>query len=155
MKTVEEMRNMITTFCDGINSSGSCKNCLFKDNPYCTEYNIETCPEDKLKKWFTLIFGAFNVDEKTPKTRAEFLKEVEGIICKDRNEQYGEPEDNFKRIAVFWSNYLDREITSADVAVMMVLFKAARVSASPDKADSWVDMAGYALCGAECAVRMK
>ena len=88
-----------------------------------------------------------------PKTRADILKEVEGIICKDRNEQYGEPEDNFKRIAVFWSNYLDREITSADVAIMMVLFKAARIANDKYKADSWVDICGYSACGAECAMR--
>lgn len=87
------------------------------------------------------------------KTRADFLKEVEGIICKDRNEQYGEPEDNFKRIAVFWSNYLDREITSADVAIMMVLFKAARIATGHNKEDNWIDIAGYSLCGAECAVK--
>ena len=90
-----------------------------------------------------------------PKTRADFLKEVEGIICKDRNEQYGEPEDNFKRIAVFWSNYLDREITSADVAIMMVLFKAARIATGHNKEDNWIDIAGYSLCGAECAIREK
>lgn len=90
-----------------------------------------------------------------PKTRADFLKEVEGIICKDRNEQYGEPEDNFKRIAVFWSNYLDREITSADVAIMMVLFKAARIATGHNKEDNWIDLIGYGACGAECAVRAK
>lgn len=94
-------------------------------------------------------------EEHKPKTRAEFLKEVEGIICKDRNEQYGEPEDNFKRIAVFWSNYLDREITSADVAIMMVLFKAARIASGHNKEDNWIDLIGYGACGAECAVRTK
>ena len=106
-------------------------------------------------------YGVFNnfdpiaTDEiyEKPKNRADFLKEVEGIICKDRNEQYGEPEDNFKRIAVFWSNYLDREITSADVAIMMVLFKAARIANDKYKADSWVDICGYSACGAECAMK--
>ena len=92
-------------------------------------------------------------NDETPKTRADFLKEVDGIICKDRNEQYGEPEDNFKRIAVFWSNYLDKEITSADVAIMMVLFKAARIATGHNKEDNWIDLIGYGACGAECAAK--
>ena len=43
-----------------------------------------------------------------------------------------------------WSSYLDEDITVVDVANMMVLMKIARTKKSPDKADSWVDICGYA-----------
>lgn len=88
-----------------------------------------------------------------PKTRADFLKMVEGIICKDRNTQYGEPEDNFGRIAKFWSDYLETSIDAADVAIMMSLFKIARIATGGNKSDNWIDLIGYAACGAECAVK--
>ena len=41
-------------------------------------------------------------------------------------------------------------IDAKDVAMMMVLLKIARIAAGGGKADSWIDLAGYAACGAEC-----
>lgn len=90
----------------------------------------------------------------TPTTRADFLKIAEGIVCHDRNDKHGEPEDNFGIIAKLWSVYLNSEIKSADVTVMMCLFKIARMrSGKMDNPDSWTDLIGYAACGAECAVK--
>lgn len=92
-------------------------------------------------------------------TRAECLEEAKKCVCTDRNQQYGEPEQNFAVIAQLWQTYLqaslkidDIEILPTDVATMMVLFKAARVATEYQaKADSFVDMAGYAACGCELA----
>jgi hypothetical protein len=39
-------------------------------------------------------------------TRAEILKAAERCVCTDRNQQYGEPEDNFRTISMLWSVYL-------------------------------------------------
>jgi len=36
-----------------------------------------------------------------------------------------------------------------DVALMMALLKIARLKGNPIHGDSWVDLAGYAACGAE------
>jgi hypothetical protein len=41
------------------------------------------------------------------------------------------------------------ELTPADVAAMMILMKVSRITTSPGKEDNWVDIAGYAACGAE------
>lgn len=41
-------------------------------------------------------------------------------------------------------------IDANDVAMMMALLKIARIAAGGGKADSWIDLAGYAACGAEC-----
>lgn len=68
----------------------------------------------------------------------------------ERPGAYGSPEDNFGRIAALWSVHLQKQITSTDVAVMMALLKIARLQSNPSHEDSWVDLAGYAACGAEC-----
>lgn len=68
--------------------------------------------------------------------------------------QYGEPEDNFSDIAKLWSSYLDIDIGPEDVAIMMCLFKIARLKSSCyESKDSWVDLIGYAACGGEIALR--
>lgn len=70
-----------------------------------------------------------------------------------RGNHYGEPADNFRRIATLWNAYLSIRppgpITPTDVAHMMILVKQARLMATPNHPDSWVDMAGYAACGGE------
>lgn len=83
-------------------------------------------------------------------TRAECLEGARQAVCFDRNASYGEPEDNFSVVAEFWSTYLETKISPEDVANMMILFKVAR-SATAEKAvpDTWVDICGYAACGAE------
>ena len=74
-------------------------------------------------------------------------------VCTDRNAQYGEPEDNFKIIADYWNLYLDIDkdmpITAQDVAIMMALFKIARMQTGKPKDDNFVDAIGYLACGCE------
>lgn len=83
--------------------------------------------------------------------RAEFLQEVANIVTKDRNAQYGEPEDTFALIAQYWSLYLSTDITSFDVAMLMALMKMARIQSSKEMpTDSLIDLAGYAACAIEC-----
>ena len=79
------------------------------------------------------------------------------VAVRQRNKKYGEPEDNFDRIALLWNAYLlarrepSEELNSVDVAIMCGLIKVARLANDPGHLDSWVDLAGYAACGAECA----
>lgn len=89
--------------------------------------------------------------------KAELLKEALGIVEK-RGLAYGKPENNFKRIAGLWELYVNQReshtnvfisITETDVAALMVLMKVARLMEKPDHLDSWLDIAGYAACGAE------
>lgn len=79
--------------------------------------------------------------------REEILNRAR-IAVGTRNMTYGEPEDNFEKIAALWSAYLDDEISAHDVALMMCLFKIARAS-SGLSADNYVDLCGYAACAAE------
>ena len=87
-------------------------------------------------------------------TRKECLDAAGKAVLTDRAREYGHPEDNFGLIAALWSRYTERDISSADVAAMMILLKLARIEGNPRHADSWVDIAGYAACGAECAAAM-
>lgn len=85
--------------------------------------------------------------------RKELLDMAAAIVTKDRNTDYGEPEDAFGLIASLWTAYLKMPVTPQDVAVLMVLLKIARIRNSPNHKDSWVDMAGYTACGGEIACR--
>lgn len=87
-------------------------------------------------------------------TRAEILKAAERCVCTDRNQQYGEPEDNFRTISMLWSVYLcargmEQPLGAADVGAMMALFKLGRIATGGDKADNFIDLAGYAACAGE------
>ena len=87
-------------------------------------------------------------------TREETLDNAKRIVTGRRDDEYGGPEDNFARIAALWSAYLGTDIGAEDVAIMMVLLKISRLAASYyESTDSWVDIAGYAACGAEIATR--
>lgn len=76
------------------------------------------------------------------------------VHAEDMDHDYGSPEDNFGTIAKLWTAYLDAShdahvlLDARDVAAMMVLLKIARVATS-EKADNWIDIAGYAACGGE------
>ena len=75
-----------------------------------------------------------------------YLEIANTIIHGARNEEYGHPAEDFARIAQMWSAHLGIEIKPKNVAVMMVLLKAGRLSHNLDHVDSWVDMAGYVGC---------
>lgn len=87
-------------------------------------------------------------------TRKECLDAAAKAVLTDRAREYGYPEDSFGLIAALWSRYTGCDISTADVSAMMILLKLARVKGNPRHADSWVDIAGYAACGAECASGM-
>ena len=83
--------------------------------------------------------------------RADILTTAHTTITVDRAATYGSAENTFGRIAAFWSAHLDHPVTAGDVAVMMVLFKAARINGNPGHLDSYVDLVGYAAIGGELA----
>ena len=80
----------------------------------------------------------------------EALRTING----ERQGQYGDPEDTFKKIADLWSAYLFSgsgrvEILTPDmVADMMCLLKIAREKGGKGKKDNYVDLIGYAALAA-------
>lgn len=92
-------------------------------------------------------------------TKADVLNAAIGAVG-DRGLNYGAPEDNFDRIARLWNAHMHNRgigtqvsLNATDVAMMCALLKVARLQHQPDHLDSWVDLAGYAACGGEIAVK--
>lgn len=81
--------------------------------------------------------------------RSEILESARRCVVGDREEDYGNPENNFARIGKFWSAYLGVPVNAKDVAALLALMKIARIASGHAKSDNWVDLAGYAACGGE------
>jgi hypothetical protein len=79
----------------------------------------------------------------------KFTEEVLATINRDRQNDYGAPEDTFALIATFWSAYLGTEVKAPDVAAMMQLLKIARQRGGKSKKDNFVDLVGYAILEAD------
>lgn len=101
------------------------------------------------------LFPPSEAGKKPESVRSSILNEANRIVNGARANTYGGPEDSFRTIAALWSAYLKTEtkLLPADVAAMLALLKIARLQQSPNHRDSWVDLAGYAACGAECGLK--
>lgn len=84
--------------------------------------------------------------------RTNILNSAKEIVTQDRNIQYGSPENSFNTISKLWRAYTGFPISPSDVAIMLALLKVARLKNNPKHEDSWIDLAGYAACGAEAAL---
>lgn len=98
------------------------------------------------------------------KTEREIcLQQAIEYITKNRNKEYGEPENNFSIIAELWKPIIKDCVDAEDlnlivvkpyhVALMLTLLKIARTLESPGKFDNWVDAAGYIGCGWDVKVQ--
>lgn len=88
-------------------------------------------------------------DQREPNIRDVVLDKAKVTINGAREEEYGNKTENFQRIADLWSPIIGVKVTRAQVAMMMIQVKMARLITSPDHEDSWVDAIGYAAIGAE------
>jgi Domain of unknown function (DUF6378) len=79
----------------------------------------------------------------------DVLEEALRITRGDRNAQYGQPDQDFKRTAAMWSAMKGVEFEAREVAMFMVALKLSRET-HQKKRDNWVDIAGYARCGSLC-----
>jgi hypothetical protein len=71
----------------------------------------------------------------------------------DRPLNYGTPKENFEKIATLWNSWsavrTPGPIEPWEIAIYMCLMKFARLAHAPTHRDSWLDVAGYASCGAD------
>lgn len=88
--------------------------------------------------------------------RGQILQEAHEIINGHRQTAHGTPENTFSLIADFWNVYLSKrdgsgvtygKLSSHDVAMMMALFKMARVISGTEYHDSLIDACGYIALG--------
>ena len=82
--------------------------------------------------------------------RKDILKAAKVCVCGEREQEYGAPENNFALVGKLWAAYMGIDFTPKDVAMMLALLKVARIKTGV-KADSFVDLAGYAACAGEIA----
>ena len=136
---------------------------LMRVNNYLADALIDEDWRGMIEEYKTILLSreAAEKEEQEKITREYILREAARIVCGDRNAQYGEPEDSFRAIAEFWETYVrercvtpgaDVCIDEADVAMMMVLLKVARTFCAT-KADTYIDIAGYAACAAEAEAK--
>lgn len=124
-------------------------------------------PLDLVAEWAdgpaldTLSLMAPDAPAEADDVMADIVNEAGRIVTGARRSTYGQPEDNFERIARFWNAYLENKgvrltyadgspwhLSASDVSPMMRLLKEARLCETPDHYDSHVDLVGYALTGA-------
>jgi len=84
-------------------------------------------------------------------TRTKILTTADQAISVDRDEVYGPVRENFERIANAWRALGFADVTPEEVALMMIIVKASRLTNTLSHEDSWVDLAGYAALGGEIA----
>ena len=95
----------------------------------------------------------------TRHNRETLLNEANRLVNGDRNDTYGEPFDDYTKVAGLWNTYVSavlakhhvdldglQPLEPYDCIAMMILLKVARTLSDPDHRDSWVDIAGYAAC---------
>ena len=81
--------------------------------------------------------------------RKEILDTATKCVCGDREQDYGSPENNFKRIADLWTAYSGRPYTAHDIGIYLAMVKIGRIASGNVKADNYIDLAGYAACAGE------
>lgn len=103
--------------------------------------------ELSVAKWLDIevLFEDGRTDDQPEDVLVEALRLTSG----DRQATYGPPNQDFARTAAMWTALFGKEFEPKDVALAMILLKASR-QMHQRKRDNWVDMAGYARCGAIC-----
>lgn len=75
------------------------------------------------------------------------LKQADSIINGERNDAYGAPENSFQIIAELWEVHLKYRtpgpLRADDTAIMMSLFKHARIYGQKWTRDNAIDACGY------------
>lgn len=80
-------------------------------------------------------------------TRKEILDRAEKCVCRNREQEYGSPEDNFRCIANLWGAYKGVEFSPLDVSMMMALLKIARIKTGT--ADNLLTSIATAITGGD------
>ena len=87
--------------------------------------------------------------------RSELLASAQKTVDGDRDKEFGDPLENMKCAAQLIGDYLDRELSPDDVAIIMCLFKIARIKGNRGSKDSYRDLAGYAAIAFDVEFRSR
>lgn len=151
--TREEKIRVLRDYC---NERKTCEGCPIRvedEEGLCKEF--ESYTDAALNLCLSKVYMSPATDGEAASTRQMILVAAGRAVGGQRATDYGKPEDNFGAIARLWSAYTGFDFTALDVAMMMALLKIARIRSGTATEDSFVDLAGYAACAAECAQREK
>ena len=81
----------------------------------------------------------------------KLFQEAEKLLNKDRHEIYGDPVDNYERIALMWSALTGAVLDGKDVALMMAALKLYRAQRNSDHKDSFVDALAYVAIASQAS----
>lgn len=70
------------------------------------------------------------------------------VVTTDRRDVYGDPLDTYRRVAALRTVVDECSDPQLREIIGMIATKLVRLVQTPDHLDSWVDVAGYARCGA-------
>lgn len=89
----------------------------------------------------------------------ELLKKADALVNGDRNQAYGHPYDDYRRVAEIYNAITGQYMDASDCAMMMIAVKLARLgkhhNGNTVHEDSLVDLAGYAWVYAQILDVMK
>lgn len=89
----------------------------------------------------------------------DLLKKADALVNGDRNEAYGHPYDDYRRVANIYNAISGQHLDASDCALIMIAVKLARIGKHHDgptiHEDSLVDLAGYAWVYAQILDTMK
>lgn len=166
LKEIDKMMKAIDRLCCDCDRAGECESCAF-DKVTDGAWTARNVLKAQIGSWVddddedTEDVADYGEEESNESMdRKEILEAAMRCVCGDREQDYGTPERNFELIAELWTTYLKAKcvipeadicINGEDVATMMCLFKIARIATGRGKADSFIDLAGYAACAGELA----
>lgn len=141
----KEFDEIVKRLLDGTWREEGGMSCVDCDDPTCENY----CRNDN-DDYYDPPQAVKSVKEPARKViGSDIFETAKQIVNGHRQDDYGTPEDSFQNIANYWNAYFKqiadkREdgLTAKDVALMMVLFKIARLGHGYTK-DSVVDICGY------------
>jgi len=85
--------------------------------------------------------------------RLRILESLKAVVCRDRMATYSDAEFNFAHIAGRWTLLFNQlykiniKVEAHHVALAMCDVKMSRLAATDNHRDSWLDLAGYGICG--------
>jgi len=123
----------------------------------CEPPRVTPCSYDGAGKW---TWYPDAEDEEDAEDDGSILLEAFSAVRGDRQTSYGPPEEDFARTADMWTAMFagmlkdDAFFRPFQVAQAMIAVKLSRQTHAP-KRDNWVDIAGYAQCGAMCDAKQQ
>lgn len=83
------------------------------------------------------------------------IEKAADLITKDRQKDYGDIDDNYKKFAAFLNIFFEdlEKVKPSDAALIMVLLKISRMKANTYNEDTFADAIGY--LGIASALRKK